>query len=234
MEMMVQAGFDTVFVGIETPDDDSLLECHKKQNQNRDLVADVKRIHRAGLQVQGGFIVGFVNDTPSIFRKQIEFIQNSGIVTAMVGLLQAPPGTKLYERMREAGRLLGEVTGDNVDGSTNIIPKMDMETLHAGYEAILKHLYSPDNYYQRIKTFLREYKAPVTTGHVSWEHLMAFFRSIIHLGVLGRERVQYWKLLIWTRVRRPELLPLAVTLAIYGHHFRKVAEMHVLRPSSAR
>jgi len=100
---MAAAGFTTVFIGIETPDEDSLLECNKKQNKNRDLVADVKRMQRAGLQVQGGFIIGFDSDTPSIFQRQIEFIQKSGIVMAMVGLLQAPPGARLYERLKGKG-----------------------------------------------------------------------------------------------------------------------------------
>ena len=113
---MAAAGFTTVFIGIETPDEDSLLECNKKQNKNRDLVADVKRMQRAGLQVQGGFIIGFDSDTPSIFQRQIEFIQKSGIVMAMVGLLQAPPGTRLYERLKGEGRLLDQLSGDNVDG----------------------------------------------------------------------------------------------------------------------
>ena len=99
MQMMVDAGFDMVFVGIETPDENGLRECGKKHNTRRDLVADVKKIQRAGLQVQGGFIIGFDSDTPSIFRRQIEFIQESGIATAMVGLLQAPPGTRLFERL---------------------------------------------------------------------------------------------------------------------------------------
>ena len=105
MQMMVEAGFDTVFVGIETPDEESLAECNKKQNKGRNLIESVKSIQRTGLQVQGGFIVGFDSDGPSIFQRQIDFIQNSGIVTAMVGLLQAPPGTKLYERLKQEGRL---------------------------------------------------------------------------------------------------------------------------------
>ena len=111
MDLMVEAGFNKVFIGIETPDEECLAECSKVQNRNRDLVEDVKRIQRAGLQVQGGFIVGFDHDRPSIFQRQIDFIQKSGIVTAMVGLLQAPPGTRLYERMKKEGRLRGEVIG---------------------------------------------------------------------------------------------------------------------------
>ena len=95
MRLMVEAGFETVFVGIETPDESSLAECNKKQNRGRDLVENVKRIQRAGMQVQAGFIVGFDSDLPSIFQRQIDFIQKSGIVTAMVGLLQAIPDTNL-------------------------------------------------------------------------------------------------------------------------------------------
>ena len=227
MQMMVEAGFHEVFIGIETPNDDSLVECKKMQNANRNMLADVKHIQRAGLQVQGGFIVGFDNDTESVFQKQIDFIQNSGIVTAMVGLLQAPPGTRLYERMKQQGRLLGLSSGDNVDGSTNIIPTMSLDVLKNGYRRVLENIYSPKQYYSRLKTFLRNYEAPKMRARLSREDLGAFMRSVFRLGVIGRERVCYWKLLIWTAVRRPKLFHTAVTLAIYGHHFRKVCKLHV-------
>ena len=225
MHMMVEAGFDTVFVGIETPDEDSLAECNKKQNKGRNLIESVKSIQRTGLQVQGGFIVGFDSDGPSIFQRQIDFIQNSGIVTAMVGLLQAPPGTKLYERLKQEGRLSGLMSGDNVDGTTNIIPKMDMRQLMKGYEKILHSIYRPRPYYKRIKTFLREYKAPKISVKLDFQRFLAFFRTSIRIGVFGRERIQYWNLLVWTLCRCPKLLPVAITLAIHGHHFRKVCKL---------
>jgi radical SAM superfamily enzyme YgiQ (UPF0313 family) len=232
MQMMVEAGFDTVFIGIETPNDASLAECSKKQNMNRDLVADVKRIQRAGLQVQGGFIVGFDSDTPSSFQRLADFIQKSGIVTAMVGLLQAPPGTLLYKRLKAAGRLLERMSGDNADGTTNIIPVMNLEALRAGYKNLLQHIYSPEAYYQRVKTFLREYHPPKIKAPFDLKDLLAHFlaliRSIYRLGFLGRERVQYWKLFVWTLVRRPRAFPLAITFAIYGYHFRKISELRVL------
>ena len=231
IQMMVEAGFSSVFIGIETPSEDSLAECSKKQNLNRDLVEDVKRIQRAGLQVQGGFIVGFDHDTPSIFQRQFEFIQRSNIVTAMVGLLQAPPGTRLYERLRKAGRLVSRMSGDNVDGTTNIIPHMDIDTLRRGYKQLLKQIYSPKVYYRRVMAFLAEYQPPKMRvpldAHLILEHLLAFLRSIYRLGILGAERVYYWKLLLWTLFRRPRLFPTAITLAIYGYHFRKTCEMRV-------
>jgi len=226
-KMMVDAGFRTVFIGIETPDEESLTECNKRQNRGRDLVADVKRLQRAGLEVQGGFIVGFDHDPPSIFQRQIEFIQKSGIVTAMVGLLQAPPGTRLNDRLRHADRLREQNSGDNVDGSTNIVPVMNLQTLREGYQKILKTIYGPKPYYKRVRTFLREYRAPAVHDSLTLRHVLAFFRSVVRLGVVGAERVQYWKLLAWTLFRRPKRFPMAVTFAIYGYHFRKTCERHV-------
>jgi len=227
MALMSEAGFDAVFVGIESPDDESLAECSKRQNAHRNLVADVKKIQRAGIQVQGGFIVGFDHDGPSVFRKHIDFIQKSGIATAMVGLLQAPKGTRLYQRMAGEGRLRDDWTGDNVEGTTNIVPRMDLGRLREGYHEILHHIYSPRHYYRRVKTFLREYRAPRARSLPPINEIMALFRSIVRLGILGHERFEYWKLMLWASFRRPRLIPLAVTLAISGYHFRRVCELHV-------
>ncbi len=178
--------------------------------------------------MQGGFIVGFDSDPPSIFQRQIDFIQKSGIVTAMVGLLQAPHGTPLYERMQREGRLLGQLSGDNVDGSTHIVPLMTLDTLRDGYRRIMDYIYAPGPYYQRVRTFLREYRAVRIENPLSVECLMAFARSVVRLGIIGRERFQYWRLLAWTLCHRPRMVPLAVTMAIYGHHFRKVCERHIV------
>jgi radical SAM superfamily enzyme YgiQ (UPF0313 family) len=227
MSMMVDAGFTSVFVGVETPDDDGLAECSKHQNRGRDLVESVRRMQRAGMQVQGGFIVGFDSDTPSIFQRQIEFIQKSGIVSAMVGLLQAFPGTQLYDRLENEGRLISELSGDNVDGSTNIVPKMDIDVLRQGYRNILHQIYSPKLYYERITTFLREYRPPKLRVHLDPQYLLALWRSVYQLGIKGAERVHYWKLWLWTLFHRPRLFPQAIELAIYGYHFRRVCELHV-------
>jgi radical SAM superfamily enzyme YgiQ (UPF0313 family) len=227
LRLMAEAGFNTVFIGIETPNEDSLAECSKFQNKNRDLVESVKRIQRAGLQVQGGFIVGFDSDTPSVFQQQIDFIQKSGIVTAMVGMLQAPYGTKLYERMKREGRLTDGMSGDNVDGRTNIIPRMGLDTLRVGYKKLLEQIYSPQFYYARVKTFLQEYKTPRINLHLEPQYVLAFFRSVYQLGIKGVERTQYWRLVFWSLFRRPSLFPLAITLTIYGYHFRQVVELHV-------
>jgi radical SAM superfamily enzyme YgiQ (UPF0313 family) len=130
--MMVKAGFSQVFIGIETPDDVALAECSKSQNRNRDLVSSVQKLQQMGLQVMGGFIVGFDSDDETIFQRMIDFIQKTGIVTAMVGLLQAPNGTQLYQRMLREGRIRTDFSGDNVDGETNMIPMMEISKLKAG------------------------------------------------------------------------------------------------------
>ncbi len=228
MDLMVRAGFDMVFVGIETPDEESLAECNKLQNKNRDLIKCIRKIQKSGLQVQGGFIVGFDNDSATSFDKLVSFIQESGIVTAMVGLLNAPKGTRLYKRLDDEGRLLKGMTGDNTDLSMNFIPKMNPEALIRGYKTILDKIYSPKHFYERVKTFLREYNyKEFGVRYLHLRDIAAFMRSIVRLGVFGRERVYYWRLLIWSLFKRPKLFPLAVTFSIYGYHFRKVYENYL-------
>lgn len=224
MQLMVRAGFDTVFIGIETTNETSLVECNKFQNRRRDLATSVKTIQQSGLQVQGGFIVGFDNDPASIFERTIKFIQETGIVTAMVGLLNAPRGTKLYERMRSEGRLLHDISGDNLDLSMNFVPRMNKEVLISGYRRLIGTIYSPKPYYDRMKRFLKEYRPHQKKGAaISFSNLKVFLRSVLLIGVVGKERLQYWRLFFWSLFTRPRLLPLTITLAIYGFHFRRVA-----------
>jgi radical SAM superfamily enzyme YgiQ (UPF0313 family) len=227
LALMCHAGFDTVFIGLETPEEASLAECGKRQNRGRDMVADTRRIQRAGLQVQGGFIVGFDGDTPSVFQRQRDLIQRGGIVTAMVGLLQAPPGTRLHARMVAEGRISARPFGDNADGGSNIIHRMDPELLGRGYRTLMNHLYSPKVYYARLRTLLRELRRPAVRAPLDRDRTAAFLRSLWRLGVLGRERFHFWRLLQWTLLHRPRSMQLAVTLAIYGHHFRRVCDRHL-------
>ncbi len=230
MSLMVRAGFEGVFVGIETPSEESLAECSKLQNRNRNLVACVKKIQGFGMEVRGGFIVGFDHDSPAVFDKQIELIQNSRIITAMVGLLNAPRGSRLYQRVVREGRLLSEASGDNTDLSTNVQPKMGLEALSQGYRRIIRGIYSPTPYYARVRAYLRDYdpKAKIRCGfkleylRLHSGYAWAFFKSLLVLGVKDRARLHYWKFLVWSLVRRPRLFPLAMTFAIYGYHFRKV------------
>lgn len=223
MRMMVEAGFIKVFVGIETPDDASLEECNKFHNQGRDLLECVKIIQDAGIEVAAGFIVGFDSDSPSIFQRQIDFIQQSGIVAAMVGLLNAPRKTRLYKRLHSENRILSESTGDNTDSSLNFIPRMGQRDLINGYHQILKGIYSAKSYYHRVRNFLSTYHQPKSQyKKITLRSLYALIRSVIVLGFLNRHRRHYWALIFWSLTHKPSSFGMAVTYAIYGYHFRKV------------
>ena len=227
LAMMVKAGFDCVFIGIESPDEVSLTECHKTQNNNRDLLESIAIIHRSGLLVMGGFIVGFDSDMPSIFQRQIDFIQKSGIVIAMVGMLQAPPGTRLFDRLQRESRVANTFTGDNVDGTTNIVPRMGMDRLLDEHQAIMKHIYSPKNYYRRIRTLLNELKTPEINQPLDIQRFYSIFRAAFRLGIIGKERFRYWQLMLWTLIRKPRFLTVAITLSIYGYHYRRICERYI-------
>jgi len=221
MEMMVRAGFTKVFVGIETPEESCLMECNKLHNNNRDLIDSVNQIQRNGMEVYGGFIVGFDNDPPNIFQRQIDFIQKSGIVTAMVGLLNAPRLSNLYRRLHSEGRIIDKFTGDNTDYSINFIPAMDKNELLKGYQKIIRSIYSCKAYYARVLTFLKEYDPP-SVEPLSFNRFMALIKSIIYIGIIKRNRIYFWKIIFWSIFNKPRSFPLAVTYSIYGYHFRKV------------
>jgi len=228
MESMAEAGFNRVFIGIETPNEDGLVECNKLQNSNRNLASAVKKIQNYGFEVQAGFILGFDSDPANIFTKQISFIQKTGIVTAMVGLLNAPKGTKLYQRLKKENRLLNDFSGDNTDFSLNFVPRMKYETLLTGYKNVLDTIYSPRYYYERVVTFLKEYKPRKTSGisQLRFSHIASLFKTFWFLGIMNKGRRYFWRLQISTLLRRPRHFPTSIGLSVSGFHFRKVAESY--------
>ena len=223
IDLMANVGFSHIFIGIETPNNASLAECGKYQNIDRDIITSIKKLHQKGLRVSGGFIIGFDNDSPEIFDAQINLIQKSGVVTAMVGLLNAPTGTRLYYRLKSEGRLIDFFDGNNVEASINFIPKMSYKLLINGYTSLLRFLYSQPNYYERVKMFLNEYKIPLKGKvKVTLHDIGALFKSIWKLGVFEKGRRYYWRLFFYTLFRFPRKFPIAITMAIYGFHFRKI------------
>jgi radical SAM superfamily enzyme YgiQ (UPF0313 family) len=223
--LMAQAGFRKVFVGIETPEAESLEECRKLQNQGRDLVGSIQTLQRHGLEVMGGFIVGFDHDKQDIFVRQFDFIQRSGVVTAMVGLLTALPQTRLYQRLMSEGRLEADATGNNTEAVLNFQPKLSRDFLVNGYRELMKKLYEPRTYYARIRTFLSHHQPGGASGRVSLTQWKAGLRSVWLLGLRSRGRRAYWNLIWGTLLRRPRQFPRALELAMMGHHFRRVAQL---------
>lgn len=235
MDLMAQAGFTAVFIGLETPNEESLTECNKDQNKGRDMISCVKTIQRHGMEVWGGFIVGFDSDPLTIFQDQIDLIQQSGIVIAMVGFLNAPHGTRLYKRLKEENRLIETVnfSGNNTDCSINFIPRMKMEVLLKGYLNILKNIYSPREYYERISTFIKEYHPPKLKikRRLYFYQVRGFFGSIWHLGIMENGRYDYWKFFFRTLFRHPRNFPYAIIyLTNCGYHFRKVFDTYGCMP----
>jgi len=223
LSLMVQAGFKKVFFGIETPVAESLAECGKIPNSGRDLAAAVKKIQSAGIEVMAGFIVGFDSDGPNVFERQLAFIQETGIVTAMVGLLNALPKTRLFTRLNEEGRILRQTTGNNLDGVLNFVPRLDRDVLVEGYRSLVRRLYAPKAYYRRSMTFLRTYRRQGPKARPTRSEVGAFLKSLWVLGVWSRGRRAYWSFFLRSLLFHRRKFAEAMNLAIIGHHFRKVA-----------
>ena len=228
LEMMRRANFRRVFLGIETPVEESLKEAHKGQNTRRDLLDSVRKIQGYGMEVMAGFIVGFDSDPEDIFDRQIRFIQESGIPLAMVGLLTALPDTQLWRRLKSEGRLLEESTGNNTDGSLNFVPRMDAARLIEGYKRIVRTIYSPAQYYQRALDCLshlrRDEREPRQSGII--RDAVSFMRVTVALGVRDPERREFWRYLRRTITEHRQNFAHAVTLAAMGYHFRRLAESY--------
>ncbi|MCW5960697.1 MAG: B12-binding domain-containing radical SAM protein [Pyrinomonadaceae bacterium] len=231
LELMRQAGFHRVFLGIETPVAESLKEANKSQNTKRDLLESVKKIQSYGMEVMAGFIVGFDNDPADIFEQQIKFIRESAIPLAMVGLLTALPDTQLWKRLEREGRLVHESSGNNTDCSLNFVPKMDREYLVESYKAILREIYSPLEFYQRALDCLSRVK----TDTLKWRNvnaasvigvLRSFTKITLRLGVRDHERIRFWKYLYRILRDYPDRLGNGIALAAMGYHFRKVTEVY--------
>jgi len=225
LQMMKEARFTRVFLGIETPVEESLKEAQKFQNTRRSLLDSVRKIQSYGMEVMAGFIVGFDSDPEEIFDRQVEFIQESGIPLAMVGLLLALPGTQLYRRLLKEGRILAESTGDNMNLALNFIPKMNPQRLVEGYRSILQRIYQPDAYYDRVRRFLAECPRGMHHNPRSLSDYLAFLRSMVKQGVLGNSRSSYWKFVLEAATRYRHAFDRAIMLAIMGYHFQTLTRL---------
>jgi radical SAM superfamily enzyme YgiQ (UPF0313 family) len=226
LEMMRRANFRRVFLGIETPVEESLKEAQKGQNTRRDLLDSVRKIQSFGMEVMAGFIVGFDSDPEDIFERQIKFIQESAIPLAMVGLLTALPDTQLWRRLEREGRLLEESSGNNTDGSLNFIPRMDTARLIEGYKKILRTIYSPTEYYRRALDCLSHMRLdkPEPRRARLINDAAALVRVLLALGVRDPARREFWRYLSRAFSSHRQNFAHAVTLAAMGYHFRKLTE----------
>ncbi|MBI4851116.1 MAG: B12-binding domain-containing radical SAM protein [Acidobacteria bacterium] len=230
LEAMQQAGFHHVFLGIETPVEASLKEAQKPQNLRASLLDSIKKIQSYGMEVMAGFIVGFDNDPEDIFERQIEFIQDSAIPLAMVGLLNALPETQLWRRLQREGRLLMESTGDNTNCSLNFIPKMDPTKLIEGYKTIMRTIYTSKEYYKRVLECLKRLPQDKVTTSSSEskfaDNLIALVRVIVKLGLQDRDRKNFWNYLYSVFLYHRNQFSQAIRLAAMGYHFRSLTDIY--------
>jgi len=221
--LLLDAGINSTFIGLETPSELSNQESNKTQNTHRNLLQNVRDLQHAGMLVSGGFILGFDSDTASIFDQQIDFIQHSGIVWAMIGLLNAPKNSRLYKRLEEEKRITTEVTGNNTDFSMNFVPRMDRDELLKGYQSVLQNTYAHKPYYNRIRQCLLSLRQTNRKLiRIDRYYIKAFIRSVYTMGIIERGRREYWKVLIWTLWHRPHFFPYTLMFIICGYHFRKL------------
>jgi radical SAM superfamily enzyme YgiQ (UPF0313 family) len=225
MQLMKDAGFVSVFLGIETPDESGLIAANKLQNTRRSMLESVATIQSYGMQVMGGFILGFDTDGEDIFDRMVEFIQKSGIPVAMVGLLQAMPGTALFRRLGKEGRIVDAGEGDNTGDKLNFLPHMDAAKLVAGYRSVLKRIYSSAAYYERVKLYLNrtQPRSGEKRSRQQWMtrgNARAFVTSILRQGVFGRQRWSYWKFLLTVATHYRHCVGAAMTLAVMGYHLQ--------------
>jgi len=219
LQLMKDAGFESVFLGIETPDESTLKANHKLQNTQRDLLESIGIIQRYGLHVMGGFILGFDTDREDIFDHMVDFIQKSGIPIAMVGLLQAIPGTRLFRRLSKEGRILDAGEGNNTDCRLNFLPRMDAARLIEGYRSVMKRIYGCEAYYERVKLYLSRSR-PKGGRRLTYGNVRALLTSLVLQGVFSKARLSYWKFLLAVTTRYRHSFPAAMTLAVMGYHFQ--------------
>jgi radical SAM superfamily enzyme YgiQ (UPF0313 family) len=219
MASMTAAGFRMVFVGLESPSPESIKETKKNQNLPGDMLSRVHTIQEQGLEVLGGFIVGFDSDGADIFDRQVDFIQKAAIPTAMVGVLQALPGAPLEKRMREEGRLRDMPRPKDQFGRSNFDTVLPAPVLLAGYRRTLEALYEPTAYFARVKELLRRRGRLPQIRRSGWKILVPAIRAVLAQGFLAPYRRAYWTFLAdvwrWDRTRIFD----AMRHAAPGHHF---------------
>ncbi|MFW5729968.1 MAG: B12-binding domain-containing radical SAM protein, partial [Spirochaetota bacterium] len=225
LNAMADVGFNMVFIGLETPDEGSLAATGKVQNLKGDIREAVRKIQRLGIEVTAGFIIGFDTDPPDIFQRQVDFIQELAVPTAMVGLLMALPNTRLWQRLEREGRMKGLSSGDNTHHTElNFETMLPESLLEEGYRYVLSRVYDPRRYFDRAYRFLKMHPrkevehASQAKEPIKWDQIAAFGRSLLFQTF---SRYGFWY--VWYLIRavavRPNRIVRAVTLAVQGHHY---------------
>lgn len=247
MRMMADAGFRSLFVGIETPQEDSLKDSRKIQNLKRDLLETIRLLHLKGFTIYGGFILGFDTDTSASFENMRDFIQQSGIPMPIVNILKAPPGTELFTRMKNEGRLVKDFAFE--EGDTNIRTAMAEQELLEGFLYVIDGIYAPENALNRIKNYLGDHRYTGSEvrikSYFGATELLTGLQIVFRLGFVSPSRRVFWKLMAWTWKHHRKFLDAAVINALHIHQMhltaqgleaearQRLAELQYTSPTSA-
>jgi radical SAM superfamily enzyme YgiQ (UPF0313 family) len=226
MQLLLEAGFRHIFIGIETPEEASLDASRKNQNLKRDMMDNVHKLHQRGFIVAGGFIVGFDTDTEDVFDRQIRFIQESGIPLPIVNILKAPPGTELFDRMKREDRLIRDFAFS--EGETNISTVMEPEALFDGFAHLVRAVHSPEGSFARIAGFLETYEYPKVKTRirlpVTWQTVLMAVRLFVYLGITNPRRSKFWAFTGWAIRNKPSFLEPAIFYAALTYQMACTSE----------
>lgn len=221
MKLMVECNFKKVFLGIETPDTDSLALTNKMQNTRDPLTESIDKITRAGMQVMAGFIIGFDGEKPQAGDRIVQFVEQTCIPMAMFSMLQALPNTALWHRLEKEGRLLNSAANINQTTLMNFVPTRAIEDIANEYVEAFWQLYDPEAYLNRIFRYymkLGEAKN-VVSKRTSWKTIRALGLLLWKQGVQASSRWLFWRNLIQVIVKKPRQLEIYLTLCAYLEHF---------------
>ena len=235
MDVMIEAGFNSVFLGIETPNPEALIKMKKAQNTSKQdedyLLQSVRKIQQKGMRVDGGFILGADGDDESAFDAQIDFIQEAGIPMAPVYLLAAIKGTDLYERLKRENRLLDVSSEVNEVNATalNFKPEMDPETLIRGYRRVTATVYDPtlENYFKRCLTLFEHLKPVAHLLKPRSQNALYLDLMGVHRQLSSKQLPAYGKFIAKVSKDHPRMLPEAIRLAGLGYHFEKITRQQI-------
>ncbi len=224
LDLMIAANFSAVFLGIETPDTDSLALTQKFQNTRNSLMEAVQTINRSGLRVMAGFIIGFDNEKPGAGQRIIDFVEATAIPHAMFSMLQVLPNTALWHRLQKEGRLLERMGVANINQTTliNFIPTRPVEDIAQEYMKCFWELYEPQRYLARVyRHFLQmkpmphkaEFRLPALTDIRAM--LTIFWRQ----GIKRSTRFQFWQQLFGIIRQNPGVFEHYLIACAHLEHF---------------
>ncbi len=225
LDLMIAANFRAVFLGIETPDTESLSMTQKFQNTRNSLIESVATINQSGLRVMAGFIIGFDGEKSGAGDRIIEFVEATAIPQALFGMLQALPGTALWQRLEKEGRLRTEQTAVSGKQTTlmNFVPTRPLEEIAWEYVNCFWQLYEPDRYLARVyRHYLTMKPTPHKKKHPPMLELVEL-RAVLTIfwrqGIKRSTRWQFWKQLVAILQKNPGVFIHYLTSCAHIEHF---------------